>query len=274
MDFLGALISYQFLQNAVFAALLASVLCGISGTFVFVNRITFIAGGIAHAVLGGVGAAVYFGFPPFSGAVAAALVFALVLGIIKFKASQHEDTVIGALWALGMSAGIIFIYLTPGYSVNLLSYLFGNILLVSTDDIIVLAVLGFAVISVAAVLYRQFKSVSFDLEFSILRGVKGFVVYTMMLVMIALTVVVLMKIVGLILVIAFLSLPAATAAVFTNRIGKIILLSSILSFIFSFSGLFVSYNFNLPTGATITAVAGIIYLLSIISGVYHERFSK
>ncbi|HPA57989.1 MAG TPA: metal ABC transporter permease, partial [bacterium] len=260
--------------NAVFAALLASVLCGISGTFVFVNRITFIAGGIAHAVLGGVGAAVYFGFPPFSGAVAAALVFALVLGIIKFKASQHEDTVIGALWALGMSVGIIFIYLTPGYSVNLLSYLFGNILLVSTDDIVVLAVLGFAVITVAAVLYRQLKSVSFDLEFSILRGVKGFAVYTMMLVMIALTVVVLMKIVGLILVIAFLSLPAATAAVFTKRMGKIIVVSSVLSFIFSFSGLFVSYNFDLPTGATITAVAVVIYLLSIISGRYYGKLFK
>lgn len=274
MGFLNALIEYSFLQNAVAAAFFASVSCGISGTFVFVNRITFIAGGIAHAVLGGVGAAVYFGFSPFLGAVVSSLLFAVILGIIKFKASQHEDTVIGALWALGMSTGIIFIYLTPGYSVNLLSYLFGNILLVSSDDVAVLALLALTVLIVVTVFYRQFKAVSFDMEFSTLRGIKSLFIYITMLSMIALTIVVLMKVVGLILVIAFLSLPAATAAVFTKKMGTIIIFSSILSFIFSFSGLFVSYRYNLPTGAAITAVSGMIYLLSIILGRYYGGVSK
>jgi len=274
MSFFNALSEFAFLQNAVAAALFASVSCGISGTFVFVNRITFIAGGIAHAVLGGVGAAVYFGFSPFVGAVATALFFAVVLGLIKFKASQHEDTVIGALWAAGMSLGIIFIYLTPGYSVNLLSYLFGNILLVSGEDIAILGILALLVVVISVVFHRQFKAVSFDMEFSVLRGVKGLFIYITMLSMIALTVVVLMKVVGLILVIAFLSLPAATAAVFTKRIGGIIILSAILSFIFSFSGLFISYSYDLPTGAVITAVSGTIYLLSIITGRYHAKFFK
>lgn len=274
MNFFNALAEYSFLQNAVLAAILASISCGISGTFVLVNRITFIAGGIAHAVLGGVGAAVYLGFSPFSGAITSSLIFAVILGIIKFKASQHEDTVIGALWALGMSAGLIFIYLTPGYSVNLMSYLFGNILLVSKEDIVILAVLGVIVMTVVIFFYRQFKSVSFDMEFSRLRGIKGILIYIAMLAMIAVTVVVLMKVVGLILVIAFLSLPAATAAVFTKRIGSIIITSSLLSFLFSFSGLFVSYSYNLPTGAAITVVAGIVYLLSIISGRYHAKLFK
>lgn len=274
MNFFSALFEYTFLQNAVLAAILASVSCGISGTFVLVNRITFIAGGIAHAVLGGVGAAVYLGFSPFSGAVISSLIFAVILGIIKFKASQHEDTVIGALWALGMSAGLIFIYLTPGYSVNLMSYLFGNILLVSKGDIVILAVLGIIVVTVVIFFYRQFKSVSFDMEFSTLRGIKGLLIYIAMLAMIAITVVVLMKVVGLILVIAFLSLPAATAAVFTKKIGSIIITSSVLSFLFSFSGLFVSYSYNLPTGAAITVVAGTVYLLSIISGRYYGKIFK
>jgi zinc transport system permease protein len=274
MSFFNALTEYSFLQFGVAAAFLAAVSCGISGTFVYVNRITFIAGGIAHAVLGGVGAAVYFGFSPFYGAVISALFFAVVLGVIKFKASQHEDTVIGALWATGMSMGIIFIYLTPGYSVNLLSYLFGNILLVSGEDIVVLSVLAFTVLTVAVLFYRQFKAVSFDMEFSVLRGVKGLFIYIIMLSMIALTVVVLMKVVGLILVIAFLSLPAATAAVFTKKMGSIIILSAILSFIFSFSGLFISYSYDLPTGAVITAVSGGLYLLSIITGRYNARIFK
>ena len=274
MSFFEALLKYGFLQNAVAAAVLASVSCGISGTFVFVNRITFIAGGIAHAVLGGVGAAVYFGFSPFAGAVVTAILFAIILGIIKFKASEHEDTVIGALWAIGMSAGIIFIYMTPGYSVNLNSYLFGNILLVSKDDIAGLFFLAVTVLTTVTIFYRQFKSVSFDMEFSTLRGIKSLFIYIVMLSMIALTVVVLMKVVGLILVIAFLSLPAATAAVFTSRIGKIILLSSILSFMFSFTGLFISYRYDLPTGATITTVSGFVYLISIISGRYYAKLFK
>lgn len=274
MDFFNALASYSFLQYAVIAALFAAVSCGITGTFVHINRITFIAGGIAHAVLGGVGAAVYFGFSPFTGALVTAVLFALVLGIIKFKASQHEDTVIGALWACGMSAGIIFIYLTPGYAVNLNSYLFGNILLVSFEDLISLAVLAVIVVIISAVFYRQFTAVSFDEEFASLRGVKSHLIYILLLTMIALTVVVLMKVVGLILVIAFLSLPSAAAAVFFKRIHSIIFFSISLSFLFSLAGLAVSYKYNLPTGATITITAGFIYIISLVLRKYYEHFHR
>ena len=263
MDFFNALSTYSFLQNAVVAALFAAVSCGISGTFVHINRITFIAGGIAHAVLGGVGAAVFFGFPPFAGAIATALIFAVLLGIIRLKAMQHEDTVIGAMWACGMSAGIIFIYLTPGYAVNLNNYLFGNILLVSKSDITALSVLAALVILVSVLFFRQFKAVSFDEENATLHGVKASLIYILMLSVIALTVV-LMKVVGLILVIAFMTLPAATAAIFQRKVGGIIVLSIILSFIFSMSGLFVSYTWNLPTGAVITLVSGAVYAVALL----------
>jgi ABC-type Mn2+/Zn2+ transport systems, permease components len=264
MDFFSALSTYSFLQNAVIAALFAALSCGISGTFVYVNRITFIAGGIAHAVLGGVGAAVYFGISPFAGAVFTALLFALLLGIVRLKASQHEDTVIGAMWACGMSAGIIFMYLTPGYAVNLNNYLFGNILLVSKGDITALSVLAVLVILISALFFRQFKAVSFDGENATLHGVKSELIYILMLSVIALTVVVLMKVVGLILVIAFMSLPAATAAIFQRKVGGIIILSIILSFIFSISGLFVSYTWNLPTGAVITLISGAVYAVALL----------
>lgn len=274
MNFFNALTSYSFLQFAVAASLLAALSCGISGTFVHINRITFIAGGIAHAVLGGVGAAVYFGFSPFAGALVTAVLFALILGIIKFKASQHEDTVIGALWACGMSAGIIFIYLTPGYAINLNSYLFGNILLVSIEDLIYLAILAFAVLTISTVFYRQFSAVSFDEEFASLRGIRSPLIYVVLLTMIALTVVVLMKVVGLILVIAFLSLPSATSAVFFKRIHSIIFFSIFLSFVFSLTGLAISYNYDLPTGAAITIVAGTVYILSLILRKYYEQLHK
>ena len=264
MDFFSALSTYSFLQNAVIAALLAALSCGISGTFVHINRITFIAGGIAHAVLGGVGAAVFLGFSPFTGAIVTALFFAVLLGRIRLKATQHEDTVIGAMWACGMSVGIIFIYLTPGYAVNLNNYLFGNILLVSKSDITALSVLAALVILVTVLFFRQFKAVSFDEENAALHGVKARLIYILLLSVIALTVVVLMKVVGLILVIAFMTLPAATAAIFQRKVGGIILLSIVLSFVFSMSGLFVSYTWNLPTGAVITLVSGAVYAVSLL----------
>jgi zinc transport system permease protein len=271
-EFLSAVITYSFLQNALAAAFLASFSCGIAGTFVHINRITFITGGIAHAVLGGVGAAVFFGFSPMTGAVVTALLFALILGTIRFKGGEHEDTVISALWGCGMSVGIIFIYFTPGYSVNLNNYLFGNILLVSRQDITALTILAGVVLVIATLFYRQFTAVSFDEEYTRIRGLKSQAVYITMLAMIALTIVVLMKVVGLILVIAFLSFPAATASVFSSKIPRIIVLSSLLSFAFSLTGLKLSYTYDLPTGAAITLVAGAVYILSILVRRYYEKF--
>ncbi len=273
IEFFEALFSYSFLQNALAAAFLASFSCGIAGTFVQINKITFITGGIAHAVLGGVGASVYFGFSPMLGAISVSILFAVILGIVRFKGGQQEDTVIGALWGCGMSAGIIFIYFSPGYSVNLSNYLFGNILLVSKSDLTALVILAVAVFAILTVFYRQFVSVSFDEEYTELRGVKGVSIYIVMLIMIALTIVVLMKVVGLILVIAFLSFPAATASMFSSKISRIIALSSIFSFIFSFTGLIFSYKYNLPTGAAITLVAGFIYIFSILIRYYYVRNS-
>lgn len=263
-EFISALLRYSFLQNAVAAGILASAASGVVGTYVVVKRITFISGGIAHAVLGGMGAAYYFGVDPVRGALAAAVLAAVVLGLVNLKARQHEDTIIGALWAVGMALGIIFMSLTPGYNVDLMSFLFGNILMVTDSVLRTLLILDGAILAVVVVFYRQFMLIVFDEEQAHLRGLPVELLYMLLLCLIALTVVILMKIVGLILVIALLTLPAAVAAMFTRGLGRMMAIASALSLGFTLTGLIVSYNLNLPSGAVIVIIAGLGYLAALV----------
>ncbi|HHY15730.1 MAG TPA: metal ABC transporter permease [Firmicutes bacterium] len=263
-EFISALLRYSFLQNAVAAGILASAASGVVGTYVVVKRITFISGGIAHAVLGGMGAAYYFGVDPVRGALAAAVLAAVVLGLVNLKAKQHEDTIIGALWAVGMALGIIFMSLTPGYNVDLMSFLFGNILMVTDSVLRTLLILDGAILAVVVVFYRQFMLIVFDEEQAHLRGLPVELLYMLLLCLIALTVVILMKIVGLILVIALLTLPAAVAAMFTRGLGRMMAIASALSLGFTLTGLIVSYNLNLPSGAVIVIIAGLGYLAALV----------
>jgi len=200
-ELLSSVASYTFLQNAIIAGILASIVCGITGTFVVVKKITFISGGIAHAVLGGVGIAFYFSMPPIIGAFVSAILSAIIIGLVKLKANQHEDTVISALWAMGMAVGVIFMYLTPGYSTDLLSYLFGNILMVSSTNLYILAGLNVFIIFIVIIFYRQFVAITYDEEQARLRGLPVNFLYILLLCIIALTIVVLIQIVGIILVI-------------------------------------------------------------------------
>ncbi len=263
MDFIEALLRHNFLQNALFAGVLASIACGITGTFVVIKRITFISGGIAHTALGGIGIAYYFGVDPIIGASLSALFAAIILGIVTIKMNEQSDTVIGALWAIGMAVGVIFISITPGYNVNLMSYLFGNILMVSGNDLYILFILDIAIIIVVMFFFRQFISISFDEDYSKLRGLWVNTVYILLLCLIALTIVILIRIVGLILVIALLTLPAAISRIYLNRIVMIIIFSIIMGLLFTVSGLVLSYNSNLPAGATIIVIAGFFYLFAL-----------
>lgn len=263
IDFFGALLTQGFLQNAAMAALLASVGCGIVGTFVVVKRIGYIAGGIAHSVLGGLGIAYYMGAAPSMGAMVAAIVAALIIGGVSLRWKQHEDTIIGALWAVGMAVGIVFISQTPGYNVDLMSYLFGNILMVSRLDLYVMAALDAIVATLVALFYKQIVAVCFDEEFARIRGVNVGAVYLMLLGMVAVTVVSLVQVVGLILVIALLTLPAAIAGQFVGSIAAMIAVACAVGAVFGFAGLGISYASDLPSGATIILVAGAAYLLSL-----------
>ncbi len=260
MEFLAAFFKYQFIQNAVWAAFLSSLACGITGAYVIVKRITFISGGIAHAVLGGMGIAYYCGADPLAGAVIATLFSALLLGLVNLRAKQHEDTIISALWAVGMAVGIIFIAKTPGYNVDLMSFLFGNILMVTSPVLKVLLVLDLIILLIVTVFYRHFLLICFDEEYARLRGLPVELLYIVLLCLIALTVVILSKVVGLILVIALLTLPAAVAGLLTANFARMSGLATLLSLFFTLAGLVVSYHLDLPAGAVIVLIAGLCYL--------------
>lgn len=271
MDFFNSLFQHTFLQNAVLAGILASIACGFTGTFVVIKKINFISGGIAHTVLGGVGIAYFLGLPPILGAFVAAFISAVIIGLVKLHAGQHEDTVISALWAVGMAVGIIFMYLTPGYNIDLLTYLFGNILMVSHNDIIILIILNLFVIISVFVFYRQFVSISFDEEFSKVRGLPVNFLNIFLLILIAFTIVVLIRIVGLILVIALLTLPAAISSLFAKTPARIIVLSMLIGGLFTFSGIAISYEPNIPAGATIIVISGISYMLALVLKKFHYK---
>ncbi len=258
-----AILHYAFMQNAIIAGFMASIACGISGTFVVIKRITFISGGIAHSILGGIGVAYFLGINPLIGAFVAAILSAVLLGIIKIKSNENEDTLIGALWAIGMAVGVIFISLTPGYNTDIMSFLFGNILLVSKSDLWVLLFLNIFVLTTVFVFFRQFIAISFDEELAKLRGLSTNLLYILLLIVIAVTIVVLIKIVGLILVISLLTLPAAISRLFTKSPSKMMFVSAILGFIFVAMGLFVSFKPNLPPGATIIVINGLFYILAL-----------
>ena len=257
------LLQYDFMRNALLAGLLAAVACGIVGVYVVVKKIVFISGGIAHASFGGIGLGYLLGINPVLGALFFAVLSALGMGIVTKKTMLPEDTAIGILWAVGMALGIIFIGLSPGYAPDLFSYLFGNILTVPAADLVLMLILDAVIISVVFLLYKEFLAVSFDEEFGTVVGVPTERLYLLLLCLIALTVVVLIRVVGIILVVALLTIPAATARQFTHSLKKMMFLSIIFGIIFTILGLWLSYELDLASGATIILVSGTLFLASL-----------
>ena len=255
-------LQYEFIQNALIAGLLASVACGIVGVYVVVKRIVSISGGIAHASFGGIGLGYFLGINPVLGAMFFAIASALGMGLIIRRTRLPEDTAIGILWAMGMASGIIFIGLAPGYAPDLFSYLFGNILTVPTLDLVLMLILDIVIILLVVLLYKELLFLSFDEEFSTVVGVPTRRLYLLLLCLVALTVVVLIRVVGIILVIALLTIPAAIARHFTYSLKKMMLLAILLGIVFTFSGLWLSYLLDLASGATIILVSGLALFTS------------
>lgn len=271
MEFLSALAQHEFLRNALTTGLLAAVACGVVGSYVVVRRISYIAGSIAHCVLGGMGAARYVSVVhgwewchPLYGALASALLAALVIGWVSLRFSQREDTVIGAVWALGMAVGILFIYETPGYNEDLMSYLFGNILLVSAREMWLLAGLDILVVTLGLLFHKPLLAVCFDEEHARLRGIPVETFYLLLLCQTALTVVVLVSVVGIVLVIALLTLPAAAASQFSRTLWWMMAGAVVISMGVTTLGIALSYSPNLPTGATIIILSCVVYLLATL----------
>jgi len=258
-------LQFGFMRHALMAGVLVSVACGIVGTYVVVNRIVFISGGIAHAAFGGIGLGYFFRFNPVLGAIAFSLVAALAMGTVQRKTRQRADTVIGVMWAVGMAIGIILVDLTEGYKADLMSYLFGSILAVPPQDLIIMLALDILIIALVASFYRELLAISFDEVFATVRSVSVDAIYLLLLVMIALTVVMMMRVVGLILVIALMTIPAAISGQWVKGLPKMMVMACILGALFTTTGLWLSYFLNLTSGATIILVSGGAYLLSLMA---------
>ena len=257
---------FEFMRNALYAGLLTSIACGIIGTLVVVNRIVFISGGIAHAAYGGIGLALYCGFSPMLGTSGFCLGIAGIMAMVTVRNRERSDAVIGVLWAVGMAFGVILVDLTPGYNVDLMSYLFGSILTVPRSDLILMVSLDVVILAVVTYFYKDFLAISFDEEFAVAMGVPVTGLYLALLGMIALSVVMIIRVVGLILVIALLSIPPYIAEKYTDTLYSTMVVSVCLSALFTLIGLGLSYAFNLTSGATIIMVAGAFFFLSLIIG--------
>jgi len=262
-------LQYEFTEHALIAGLLAAIACGIIGVYVVVNRIVFISGGIAHASFGGIGLGYLAGISPVLGAMFFSIASALGMGLVIRKTRLPEDTAIGIMWAMGMALGIIFIGLAPGYAPDLFSYLFGNILTVPFSDIILMLILDAIIVTIVIALYKEFMALSFDEEFGTVAGAPIGALYLLLLCMIALTIVVLIRVVGIILVIALLTIPAALARQFTHTLWKMMLLAILFGEAFTFGGLWLSYELDVASGATIILLSGTVLL--VYSGLFRIR---
>ena len=268
--FVEALANHAFLRNALLAGVLASVASGVVGSYVVVRRMSSVAGGIAHCVLGGIGAAVYlehargWGFlHPLHGALAAALVAAIVIGVLGLKARERVDTAIGVTWAVGMAAGVLFLFRTPGYGQDLVSYLFGNILMVTPAHLWLVAALDVLILAAAIRYQNGLLSSSFDEEFAAARGLGVAFHHMLLAVLTALTVVLLVSVVGIVMSIALLTIPPAIAGRYTTRLVSMMVLAGVLCALLTTGGLAASYSLDLPAGATIVLLSGGAYLIFV-----------
>lgn len=257
-------LQFEFMRNAVMAAIMASAICGVIGTLVVVNRIVFLAGGIAHAAYGGIGLAFFLGLPYFVGIFGFSVVASMIMAAITLKEKNRADTFIGVVWAVGMALGVILLDIKEGYNVDLMSYLFGSILTVPSSELYIMAGLSLFIVIIVGFYYHDFLAMSYDQEFAQLRGVSVKPLYFLLIGMIALSVVMVIKVVGLILIIALLTIPPFIAERYTNSLLQMMLFSGFLSIIFSLVGLWFSYKLNLTSGATIIMVAAFAFFLSLL----------
>ncbi|MDY6854911.1 MAG: metal ABC transporter permease [Thermodesulfobacteriota bacterium] len=265
-------LEFEFMRNALIAGLLVSITCGVIGTFIVVNRLVFLSGGIAHAAYGGIGLAFFFGLPYTLSILGFSLITALVMSAVTLKANERSDTIIGVLWASGMALGIILLDLSPGYNVDLMSFLFGSILAVPKSHLWMMLILCSVIIFTVAFLYNDFTAFSYDKQFARVRGVSVTLLHFILITIIALSVVMIIQVVGLILVIALLSIAPYIAEVYSTSLRKMMLISTILNCLFTMTGLWLSYTFNLTSGATIIIVAGCCFFISLL--VQHLRQNR
>ena len=258
-------LQFEFMRHALVAGLLASIICGIMGTLVVANRIVFLSGGIAHAAYGGIGLAFFMGWPYLVGTIGFSLAAALVMAAVTLRARHRADTIIGVIWAVGMATGIILLDLTPGYNVDLMSYLFGSILTVPAADLWIMLGTGLGVTGFVAVFYQDLLTLSYDEEFARIRGVPVNALYFALIGLLAVTIVMVIQVVGLILVIALLTIPPFIVERYAQSLFQMMVGSSVLGALFTVAGLWLSYAFDLTSGASIIMVAGAAFFIALLA---------
>ncbi|MBF0574075.1 MAG: metal ABC transporter permease [Desulfamplus sp.] len=258
------ILQFEFMRNALMAGLLASIICGIMGTLVVVNRIVFLSGGIAHAAYGGIGLGFYFGLPYLPSTLGFSLVVSILMAVVTMKAKHRADTIIGVIWAVGMALGIILIDLTPGYNVDLMSYLFGSILTVPKSDLFMMLAMAIIITGLSLFYYKDILAMSYDEEFAKIRGVPVKVIYIALISLLAITVVVVIQVVGLILIIALLTIPPFIVERYARSLGSMMIWSSFAGMLFTVCGLWISYVFDVTSGAAIIMVAGSVFFISLM----------
>jgi len=257
-------LEFDFMQNALAAGLLASIICGVIGTLVVVNRIVFLSGGIAHAAYGGIGLAFYFKWPFLPGTIGFSLAAAMLMAAVTHTVKHRADTIVGVIWAVGMAFGIILIDLTPGYNVDLMSYLFGSILTVPSSDLVVMTVVGVVITVLVFFYYPDLLAMSYDEEFAKIRGIPVKALYFGLIGMLAVTIVLVIQVVGLILVIALLTIPPFIVEKYAKSLAQMMVASSVLGSVFTLTGLWLSYRYNLTSGVTIIMVSGSAFIISLL----------
>jgi zinc transport system permease protein len=255
-------LQYDFMRHALIAALLVSIAGGIVGTLIVIKRIVFISGGISHAAFGGIGLGYLIGVNPVLTAIPFSLAAAISIGIISKKARISEDAAIGMIWTVGMALGILFIGLAPGYAPDLFSFLFGSILTVSLTDILIMLVLDAIIIILISLFFKEFQALAFDPEFAEIVGVPTQRLYLLLLGLVALSIIVLIRVIGIILVIALLTIPANIARQFTNRFRPLMVYATIVAILLTLAGIILSYLLNLPSGATIILALTAVFLIT------------
>jgi len=256
--------NFSFFQNALLAALLVSIACGSIGTLIMINRLFSMAGGITHAAFGGIGIAFYFSLPILLSTSIWTLFLAFLIGFLSKHYEHRSDNFIAVIWAFGMAIGIILIDLSPGYNTDLMAYLFGSILAVSDSDLWLMACVDFVIILLLLCFFRQFEAISFDAEFAKLKGINTTFFHYLLIAMMAFCIVISIRLVGLILIMALLSIPCFIAENLTKRLGKVMILAVILSASFCIIGLIISYHLNLASGACIIVIASLAFGLNFI----------
>jgi len=255
------ILQYSFFQRALIAAVLVSIAAGIIGTYIVVKKMSLVTGSIAHAAFGGLGISYFFNFPLFLGALIFSLFSALTINFFRTRNRDRLDSLLNMLWSVGMSIGLIFMFLTPGYSTDLFSYLFGNILLVGWSDIIFMLVLDIVIIVLVSVFYNTLLTTIYNEDYARIRNLPTKVLYGILFLLISLTVVLVIRVVGIVLMIALLTIPSATARLLTSSLKSMMVVSVIITLLTTVFGIFISYAINLPAGPVIVLLGAGLYLL-------------